>query len=162
MDEVKMLNAANGKSASMGGMNVAEMVAVLGEHGITITSTKRIDLNQLMSTLVSKLGLGTRDGSGAPVLVPVMPVIKKVYVPKPGNMTLIDVPDEKLLRKEGRLSAGEYYRTYGGDRVIGDICDIRKDGELKCLRARGASAYWYGRGKVDPPECTPWVKRCKL
>jgi hypothetical protein len=65
-----------------------------------------------------------------------------------------------LLRKEGRLSAGEYYRKYG-DKSIGDICDIRSNGELKCLRPRGQSAYWYARGKVDPAECSPWKARCK-
>merc|ERR1711871_316907 len=35
--------------------------------------------------------------------------------------------------KSQRLSAGEYYRNHGMDRTIGDRCDIRRDGEYKCL-----------------------------
>jgi hypothetical protein len=66
--------------------------------------------------------------------------------------------------KEGRMSAGDYYRTYG-PASIGDVCDIKTDGNYKCLllRANGIP-YWAARSKTDSATqktCMPWAPKCK-
>ena len=51
-------------------------------------------------------------------------------------------------KKDGRLSAREYVEEYGGKE--GDVCDVRNDGELKCLLFRkNKSPYW---SKLDAPK----------
>ena len=65
-----------------------------------------------------------------------------------------------------RLSAGEYYR-YGGKE--GDICDIRGDGELRCLIiGKNGTPSWK---KITKNEKTlthktcgpgPWKKKCAI
>jgi hypothetical protein len=47
--------------------------------------------------------------------------------------------------KQGRISARRYYDTYGEERVIGDVCDIRNNNQLKKLANRGEKInkpYW--------------------
>lgn len=46
-----------------------------------------------------------------------------------------------------RLSAGAYYRKFS-DGTIGDICDIRNDGDLRCLMERkNGVVYWAKKSK---------------
>ena len=101
-----------------------------------------------------------------PVVKPASkPVVKPkaTYESKPGNIVPGVVPDSML--KNGRLSAGEYYRTFGVQ-SIGDICDIRGDGELKCLVPRSGSAFWSSPTKTENvmSRCgpVPWRKKCRL
>jgi hypothetical protein len=51
-----------------------------------------------------------------------------------------------------RLSAGAYYRKHGEDASIGDVCDIRKDGDKRCL-----VGYTNKKGKFIPK----WASRRK-
>lgn len=101
-----------------------------------------------------------------PVVKPVVKPVAKPkapYEPKPGNIVPGVVPGSML--KNGRMSAGEYYRTFG-DQSIGDICDIRGDGELKCLVPRSSSAFWSSPTKTENvmSRCgpVPWRKKCRL
>lgn len=74
---------------------------------------------------------------------------------------------KKTTTKKGtgsRLSAGAYYEKYG-DAAVGHVCDIRGDGELKCLlldkngRPRWAPASKSGEGQ-EACGATPWSARC--
>lgn len=79
-------------------------------------------------------------------------------VPAPGNRA----PAGKMV-KDGRLSAGEYYRTHGPS-CVGDICDIRGNGEYKCLLLRSNGVpYWAAPSKsgVGQEACQPWKPKCK-
>jgi hypothetical protein len=65
-----------------------------------------------------------------------------------------------------RLSAGEYYR-YGGEE--GDICDIRGDGELRCLIiGKNGTPSWKNITKnkttLTYKTCGPgpWKKKCAI
>ena len=66
--------------------------------------------------------------------------------------------------KSQRLSAGEYYRNHGMDRTIGDRCNIRRDGEYKCLlkRANGTVS-WAKKSKSGAGQeaCGDWSSRCQ-
>lgn len=151
MTTEQMKKAAKGAAAGAGGLNITDMTKVLNKHGIaTNKSMNRSDLNKLMGHLVESISPSSARSSTPS---------KKRYLEKPGNLTVDDVPSKKLLRKTGRLSAAEYHRTFGG---IGDICDIRGDGELKCLQPRGNSAFWLGKGTNIPNDCLPWKLRCKI
>ena len=81
---------------------------------------------------------------------------------------------EKLIREvttfskgtTDRLSAGEYYR-YGGKE--GDICDIRGDGELRCLIiGKNGTPSWKNITKNEKTlthkTCGPgpWKKKCAI
>ena len=66
--------------------------------------------------------------------------------------------------KSQRLSAGEYYRNHGMDRTIGDRCDIRRDGEYKCLlTTKSGVARWAKRSKSGKGQeaCGDWSSRCQ-
>ena len=100
------------------------------------------------------------------------PITKKPHslVVKPSTKPI----PEKLIREvttfskgtTDRLSAGEYYR-YGGKE--GDICDIRGDGELRCLIiGKNGTPSWK---KITKNEKTlthktcgpgPWKKKCAV
>ena len=61
-----------------------------------------------------------------------------------------------------RLSAGEYNRKHGGP--LGDRCDIRRDGEYKCLlKRRNNVAYWAAPSKTGKGQeaCEDWSSRCR-
>ena len=64
-----------------------------------------------------------------------------------------------------RLSAGAYYRKHGKDRVLGDICQIRKeDKEVRCLLKRSnGTVYWAYKSKSGKGQeaCGKWKKNCK-
>lgn len=63
-----------------------------------------------------------------------------------------------------RLSAGAYYAKYG-DAAVGHVCDIRGDGELKCLlldkngRPRWSKPSKSGAGQ-ESCGSVPWSARC--
>ena len=66
--------------------------------------------------------------------------------------------------KSQRLSAGEYYRNHGMDRTIGDRCDIRRDGEYKCLlTTKSGVARWAKKSKSGKGQeaCEDWSSRCQ-
>jgi hypothetical protein len=66
--------------------------------------------------------------------------------------------------KTDRLSAGEYYRTYGNDESLGDRCDIRKNKEYRCLLKRSNGvAYWAKKSKSGAGQeaCEDWSSRCQ-
>ena len=65
-----------------------------------------------------------------------------------------------------RLSAGEYYRRHGKDDSIGNICDIRQDGDYMCmLKRKNGTPYWAKKSKSGKGQekCkgTPWESNCK-
>lgn len=92
-------------------------------------------------------------------------VVSRPRVPtRPGNIVASDALPAKRL-KEGRLSAGEYYRTYG-EQCVGDVCDIRGDGELKCLLIKSnGTPYWAAMSKEGKGQescgTRPWVAKCR-
>ena len=62
-----------------------------------------------------------------------------------------------------RMSASKYYKQHG-DKALGDVCDIRGDGELKCLLRRvNGSAYWAKKSKSGEGQeaCGDWSKNCR-
>ncbi len=93
------------------------------------------------------------------LLVPGAPIIR------PGKLAAAAVP-HGVVNPEGRLSAGAYYRKHGGDACVGDICDIRGDGQLKCLLVRSnGTPYWaaYSTKSDKQAACgkVPWTPNCK-
>lgn len=65
--------------------------------------------------------------------------------------------------KGGRLSAGEYYRTYR-EKAIGDRCNIRQDGEYKCmLKRKNNTVYWAKKSKTGAGQesCEDWSSKCE-
>jgi hypothetical protein len=60
-----------------------------------------------------------------------------------------------------RLSARAYYDRYGASSV-GDRCNIRGDGEYKCLVLRANNLpFWQAKTKVPKPICEDYSPRCK-
>lgn len=64
------------------------------------------------------------------------------------------------LKAGDRLSARSYYDNYG-PQALGDRCDIRNDGEYKCLIMRGSSPIWQHKTKVPKAICEDYSPRCK-
>ena len=58
-----------------------------------------------------------------------------------------------LLKKDGRISAGEYYRKHG-KKALGTECVIRSDGTKKCLKKRANGVVYWGK-------CAKKNKKCK-
>lgn len=61
------------------------------------------------------------------------------------------------------MSASKYYKQHG-DKALGDVCDIRGDGELKCLLRRvNGSAYWAKKSKTGAGQeaCGDWSEKCR-
>ena len=55
--------------------------------------------------------------------------------------------------KTQRLSAGEYYRNYGQDSTLGDRCNIRQDGEYKCMTKTKTNVARWGKCPSDYNLC---------
>jgi len=157
----KLIAAANGKSASQGGLNLPEIKAYLASQGASTAGSG----TEVRARLATLLGAGA-----APAPVPAQAAEARaappraIYVPRPGNLEAAGAVTPKML-KQGRLSAGEYHRTFG-DEAIGDICNIRGDGELKCLIPRVGSVYWTSPTKAGKEEryCgpQPWREKCRV
>lgn len=128
-------------------------------------------------------GTGVPNYKKHPLAVgePKAPEAKARTAPKPGNLIpgLPIVRPAKLaaavvphgvVNPEGRISAGAYYRKHGPE-CVGDICDIRGTGELKCLLLRTnadgsvGSPYWAAYSaksdKQAPCGRVPWTPNCK-
>jgi len=139
---------------------------------------------------VLKLGLAPKPQPGTPDTAGILRRQARVEDPRPHSLrnkppitkkphNLVVKPNEKpipekLIREvttfskgtTDRLSAGEYYR-YGGEE--GDICDIRGDGELRCLIiGKNGTPSWK---KITKNEKTlthktcgpgPWKKKCAI
>jgi hypothetical protein len=95
--------------------------------------------------------------------------IKKKPEPK---KTTTRLPVTKKPNKSSRLSAGQYYRDCGTDsepkrclnKVLGDRCNIRKDGEYKCLlKNTNDIVRWAKKSKsgVGQEICGDWSVKCK-
>ena len=87
--------------------------------------------------------------------------------PQPKHPTKDDMFKTVTTKKKGktrRLSAGDYYREHG-DSAVGDICDIRNDGELRCLLLRkNGVPYWAKPSKsgIGQEICQPWNEKCRI
>ena len=69
--------------------------------------------------------------------------------------------------KDGRLSARYYYDACGEQETIGDICNIRKDGELKCLDVDvNNNPRWFainsGNSIIKHPRCSHKKEKCYM
>tara|TARA_B100001093_G_C26835071_1_gene1017949 strand:+ start:75 stop:971 length:897 start_codon:yes stop_codon:yes gene_type:complete len=83
----------------------------------------------------------------------------------PKNDKTHKITNTKTHGRTRRLSAGAYYRKHGKNKVIGDICQIRKeDKEVRCLLKRSnGTVYWAYKSKsgVGQEACEKWKKNCK-
>jgi len=87
---------------------------------------------------------------------------------------MVKVEKTKSKGSTSRLSAGEYYRSRlqavsakerGARDPIGDRCNIRKDGDYKCLIPdRNGVAKWVSKKKKggDDVRCEDFSSRCQL
>ena len=76
----------------------------------------------------------------------------------------IPVETKKDTNGTDRLSARYYYDTYGHDRTIGDRCDIRNNGEYKCLLLSSGSPKWMAKTKIYSEKqapCEDFSPKCK-
>ena len=106
-------------------------------------------------------GKGCLESSGAPV-VSRAPMRPSAQVKPTGKR--VKMVETKKHGKTMRLSAGEYYRSHGNDSTLGDRCDIRKDGEYKCLLKRSnGTAYWAKKSKSGAGQeaCEDWSSKCQ-
>ena len=71
-----------------------------------------------------------------------------------------------MRRPGGRLSARWYYDHYNGNDAVGDVCDIRGDGEMKCLIKRSnGSPFWADLTENNMKkykECEGGRSKCKV
>jgi hypothetical protein len=67
-----------------------------------------------------------------------------------------------VVNPDGVISAGAYYRKHKEvSNPIGDVCDIRGDGKLKCLIMKSNGVVQWVPGSSDE-RCYPWDdSRCK-
>lgn len=82
-------------------------------------------------------------------------------VPAPGKM--IKKVTTKGYGTTDRISAGEYYRKHGPD-AVGQICDIRGNGDLRCLLLRtNGVPYWAKPSKSGKGQesCGTWQPSCR-
>ena len=89
---------------------------------------------------------------------------KKETPSQTSSQTSSQKPPSTKMTKQGRLSAGEYYRNHGNDISIGDRCNIRKDGEYKCLLKRNNGVpYWASPSKSGKGQesCEDWSSKCQ-
>ncbi len=92
--------------------------------------------------------------------------IPKIKKPAVSKRTIHYEPVRIKPTKTGdRLSARWYYDNYGDDSTVGDRCNIRKDGEYKCLLKRdNGSPYWAGCTKgtlAKHSECGDCSSNCQ-
>lgn len=88
----------------------------------------------------------------------------KPQVTRPKPKPMVKVTKTKTHGTTKRLSASEYYREHGLDRAIGDRCDIRKNGEYKCLlKKKNNSPYWAKKSKSGKGQekCEDWSSKCR-
>lgn len=90
------------------------------------------------------------------------PAVHRVAVPvTPGKM--IKKVTTKGYGTTDRISAGEYYRKHGPD-AVGQICDIRGNGDLRCLLLRkNGVPYWAKPSKSGKGQesCGTWQPSCR-
>jgi len=91
------------------------------------------------------------------------PAVRKPAAPRvtPGKM--IKAVTTKGYGTTDRLSAGEYYRKYGPT-AVGQICDIRGNGDLRCLLLRkNGIPYWAKPSKSGKGQesCGTWQPSCR-
>lgn len=146
----KLINACAGKSASKGGLNVSDLFTIAKQGGYN-GSKKRADLIAFLC-------------GGAPAPAPVSKA-KKASASRPKQPApMVKVTKTKTHGTKGRLSAKTYYDTYG-KAAVGHVCDIRGDGELKCLllnkngTPRWAKVSKSGAGQ-EACGAVPWKSRC--
>lgn len=91
------------------------------------------------------------------------PAVRKPAAPRvtPGKM--IKAVTTKGYGTTDRISAGEYYRKHGPD-AVGQICDIRGNGDLRCLLLRkNGVPYWAKPSKSGKGQesCGTWQPSCR-
>ena len=81
---------------------------------------------------------------------------------KSGKKSDTNTLKEEPLTKNNRLSAGAYYRKF--EKTVGDRCNIRKDGTLKCLLLdKNDRPIWKSKSKkIIYKNCEDWSSKCKL
>jgi hypothetical protein len=170
----RISKAIEGKSASQGGLNLPEIKAILSRAGVD-TSGSGTDLRRRLATVTSRIQKrqGGQRGQGVQRVQKaqaeqrmqvgdILGAPRPKYVPKPG--LLKQEGDLKSMLKVGRISGRAYLDKYGPESV-GDKCDIRGDGELKCLLA---SSRWVAPSANKTTDTyrtcgpAPWEKKCKL
>ena len=107
-------------------------------------------------------GKGCLDTSGAQAVVVRAPMKPSAEVKPTGKK--VKKVTTKAHGTTMRLSAGEYYRSHGNDKSLGDRCDIRKNDEYRCLLKRSnGTAYWAKKSKSGAGQeaCGDWSSRCK-
>ena len=107
-------------------------------------------------------GKGCLDTSGAQAVVARAPMKPSAEVKPTGKK--VKKVTTKAHGTTMRLSAGEYYRSHGNDKSLGDRCDIRKNDEYRCLLKRSnGTAYWAKKSKSGAGQeaCEDWSSKCK-
>jgi hypothetical protein len=83
--------------------------------------------------------------------------------PRQNKDSLKKIVTTKQKGTKERLSAAAYIKKYGPD-TVGHVCDIRDDGELKCLVLdKNGRPYWAKKSKNGTKAqevCGNWEKNC--
>ena len=181
--------AAAGKPESAGGLNLGPIKEILALNGastegtgpvirqtlgaLLMTGSVRISPTQILTS--GPTPTQYREPKPAPRPTP-RPTPTQYREPKPTPRPAptqyrepkptptYGGPTSPVVRKAGRLSAGDYSRKFPNS--IGDVCDIRGDGHLKCLVLKSNGVpYWADyspNSKIQGP-CGPhpWRERCR-
>ena len=170
MEIERLKNACyKGKSNSNGGLNITEIKIFLTnlspEQSVEIMSASRSKLEEICKSILENkkdhirdhIRDDIRDNRKVPVNIEEDLEEDVEIYRKP-----IKVPAPRV-RSEGRLSASAYYDKYGKT-SIGDRCNIRKDGEYKCLLMTSTgSPRWELKTSnvIKQAPCEDFSPRCK-
>jgi len=162
MEIERLKNACyKGKSNSNGGLNITEIKTFLinlsPEQSVEIMSASRSTLEEICKIILENKKDHIRDNvrDNKRVVVNVEEDVEIYRKP-------IKVPAPRV-RSGGRLSASAYYDKYGKT-SIGDRCNIRKDGEYKCLLMTSTgSPRWELKTSniIKQAPCEDFSPRCK-
>jgi len=91
------------------------------------------------------------------------PAVRKTPAPRSTPGAMVKKVTTKGYGTTDRISAGEYYRKYGPT-ALGQICDIRGNGDLRCLLLRkNGVPYWAKPSKsgAGQESCGTWQPSCR-
>jgi len=178
-DAMRLALAIRGKSESQGGLNIPALRQCASERGIRVEGLSRKALEQALSggalefpprptvpeAYISRSVAPRPTSSHRSKKAVSRPIPATLVLPmrsiQPKSLKYVK-KDRSISARSGdqRLSAGYYAREIPNAR-FGDRCNIRKDGEYKCLRQRSnGSPWWASCTPFKNAECEDCSPRC--
>ena len=177
----KIINPSTGKlvsvSNTLGQSIIKNYIETLMNHGIggacsacggtghNKRTCKAEAKTRSKKTVVAKKSKAPKAPKAPKVKKTKAPKVKKTKAPRVRKATsLIKKVTTISSGTADRLSAGTYFREQPGA-ALGDICDIRNNGDLRCLLKRKNDApYWAKKSKSGKGQkaCGDFDESCKF